>query len=150
MRTRPPSRPAATLVEFAITGSVTVVLLLGIFVGGLGMFRYQQVARLAREASRWASVHGTDYATATGNSAATASDVYNQAIVPNAVGLDVSQLNYSVNWNTSNSPSHSTTVSGQSVSVANTVTVTVTYKWVPKAFLSGVTMSSTSVSVMYY
>jgi len=92
-------------------------------------------------------VHGTQYAQATNNPAATAQDVYNTVIAPNATGLNLSNLTYSVTWNTSNSPYY-TNSSGQNV--ANTVSVTITYQWIPEAFLSGMTLSSTSVSVMYF
>jgi Flp pilus assembly protein TadG len=150
MQLRRPSRRAGGVVELAVVGSVTLVILLMLLIGGLGMFRYQQVARLARDASRWASVHGTQYANETNNTAATSTDVYNQAIVPNAQGLDLTQLNYSVTWSSSNSPYHTATVNGQQVKVANTVTVTITYQWIPEAFLGGITLSSTSVSGMSY
>ncbi len=40
----------------------------------MGIYRYQQVASLAREGARYASVHGSQYAADTGNAAATASD----------------------------------------------------------------------------
>lgn len=140
-------RPAATMVEFAIVGSVTFLMLLGLLIGGLGVFRYQQVARLARDASRWASVHGTQYALDTKNSAATATDVYNQAIVPNATGLDLTKLTYAVTWNATNSPY---SLNAQGAQVANTVTVNIKYKWIPEAFFVSMTLSSTSVSVMSY
>lgn len=148
MRIRPRPRPAATMVEFAVVGTATFVILLGLLIGGLGIFRYQQVARLARDASRWASVHGAQYALDTGNPAATPTDVYNQVIAPNATALDLGHLNYSVTWNTNNSPYHIVTTNGQQTNVANTVTVTITYQWLPEAFLGGITMTSTSVSVM--
>jgi Flp pilus assembly protein TadG len=138
------------MVEFAVAASATFLILLGLVIGGLGIFRYQQVARLARDASRWASVHGTQYALDTKNPAATSQDVYNLAIVPNATGLDLSHLTYSVKWNTSNSPFHTSTVNGQQVNVANTVTVTITYKWIPETFLGTINLGSTSVSVMSY
>jgi Flp pilus assembly protein TadG len=138
------------MVEFAVVGSATLLILLCLLIGGLGIFRYQQIARLARDASRWASVHGMQYAQDTKNPAATSADVYNQAIVPNATELDLTQLNYSVTWNTSNSPYHTATANGQQTKVANTVTVTITYQWIPEAFLNGITVSSTSVSVMSY
>ncbi|HEV3255240.1 MAG TPA: TadE/TadG family type IV pilus assembly protein [Gemmataceae bacterium] len=143
-------RAAATTIEFALVGSVTFLLLLGLLIGGMGIFRYQQVANLARDGSRWASVHGTQYAKDTKNTAATDQDVYNQAIKPYAAGLDTSKLTYSVTWNTSNDPYHTATVNSVQVQVANTVTVTVTYQWVPEAYLGGITLSSTSVSVMSY
>jgi Flp pilus assembly protein TadG len=129
---------------------VTFLLLLGLLIGGMGIFRYQQIARLSRDAARWASVHGTQYATDTKNTAATATDVYTNAISPNAAGLDLNHLTYSVTWSTSNSPSHTATVNNQQVSVANTVTVTINYTWVPEAYLGGITLSSTSTSVMSY
>jgi len=150
VRLRYPSRPGTSSVEFAVVGPVTFLLLLGLVIGGLGLFRYQQVARLARDATRWASVHGTQYAKDTKNPAATPTDVYNHVIAPNATGLDLTHLTYSVTWNTSNSPYHTATVNGQQAKVANTVTVTITYQWIPEAFLGGITMSSPSVSVMSY
>jgi len=146
----PYARSGAAMVEFAVIAPATFLLLFGLFIGGLGIFRYQQVARLSRDAARWASVHGTQYATDTQNPAATAQDVYNQAIAPNATGLDLSRLTYSVTWNTSNSPYHTATVNGQQVKVANTVTVNITYQWIPEAFLGASNLSSTTVSVMYY
>ena len=144
------ARSGATMVEFAVVAPVTFLLLLGLLIGGLGIFRYQQVARLSRDAARWASVHGTQYAQDTNSPAATAQDVYNQAIAPSAQGLDLSKLTYSVTWNTSNSPYHTATVNGQQVKVANTVTVSINYQWVPETFLGAMNLSSTTVSVMYY
>ena len=150
MRLHKQSRLAATTVEFAVAASATFLILLGLIIGGLGIFRYLQVARVARDASRWASVHGTQYALDTKNPAATPIDVYNQVIVPNATGLDLSQLTYSVTWNASNSPYHTATVKGQQVKVANTVTVSITYRWIPETFLGAANLSSTTVSVMSY
>jgi Flp pilus assembly protein TadG len=150
MRLRHQRRRAATMVEFAVVCSLTLLILLGLLIGGLGIFRYQQVARLARDASRWASLHGTQYAQDTKNPAATAQDVYNQVISPKATALNLSHLTYSVTWNTSNSPYHMATVNGQQIKMANTVTVTINYQWIPEAFLGGKTLSSTSVSVMSY
>ena len=150
MRLRHQPRPATTTVEFAVVASATFLIFLGLLIGGLGIFRYQQVARLSRDAARWASVHGTQYAQDTNSPAATAQDVYNQAIAPNAQGLNLSKLTYSVTWNTSNSPYHMATVNGQQAKVANTVTVSINYQWVPETFLGAVNLSSTTVSVMYY
>ena len=47
---------------------VTILLLLGTVVLGLGVFRYQQVQCLAREGARYASVHGPQYAADSGSS----------------------------------------------------------------------------------
>ena len=143
-------RRGATLVEFALVAPVTLLLVIGLLVGGLGVFHAQQVAMLAHEASRWASVHGTDYAAATKNEAATATDVYDQAIKPSAVGLDLSHLTYTVTWDANNSPSSTVTVKGKSVQVSNTVTVTVNYNWIPEAYWGGMNLSSTSTCVMSF
>ena len=150
MRFHSKPRRAATTVEFAVVAPLTFLLLLGLLIGGMGIFRYQEMAHLAREASRWASVHGTQYATDTGKPAATANDVYQNVISNQAAALDLSKLTYSVTWNTSNSPYHTTIVNNAVVPVTNTVTVTVTYQWIPEAFLGGITLSSTSVSTMSY
>jgi hypothetical protein len=143
-------RRATTLVEFAIVGSVTLLLLIGLLVGGMGIFRYNEVASLAREASRWASVRGTQYQKDTGKPAATPADVFNNVIVPEAFGLDLTKLQYSVTWDTSNSPYRTETVDHQLVVVNNTVTVTIHYQWIPEAYLGGVILSSTSVTAMSY
>jgi len=54
-------RQGAHDVEFAVVAPATFILLLGIVVGGMGVFRYQEVAHLAREATRYASTHGGQY-----------------------------------------------------------------------------------------
>jgi Flp pilus assembly protein TadG len=148
MRLNSAHRRGATIVEFAIVGPIALFLLIGLLVGGMGIFRYQEVAYLSRQASRYASVHGTRYASETGQPAASAQDVYDNAIAGQNVGLDLSQLNYSISWNTDNNPSHTQTVNGQQVSVTNKVRVTITYQWIPEAYCGGVTMTSTSETPM--
>jgi Flp pilus assembly protein TadG len=149
---RPPyTRPRA---GFAATESIVVLPVLSVFIlctviGGYGVFRYQQISLLAREGARYASVHGGQYQQETGNKAATAQDVYNNAIAPFATNLDLSQLTYSVTWTTDNMPYHTSTEYEKPV--ANTVTVTVNYNWFPEAFLVGpITLSSTSTLPMSY
>ncbi len=124
-------------------------LIIATVVGGYGVFRYQQIAMLAREGARWASVHGGQYQRDTGNAAATPSDVYNNAIAPYATSLDLSQLTYSVSWNSSNMPY---TVNGDyEKPTGNTVTVTINYNWLPEMYLVGpITLSSTSTVPMSY
>src|SRR5439155_8291070 len=85
-----------TTIEFAITCPIAFFVIFAIIVGGLGIFRYQQVAAAAREGARWASVHGGQYAQETKNPAATPSDIYTNAILPAANALDPSHLNYTV------------------------------------------------------
>ncbi|MCI0358784.1 MAG: pilus assembly protein [Planctomycetaceae bacterium] len=142
-------RRGVTTVEFAIVCPIAFFLIFATIVGGLGVFRYQQVAGLAREGARWASVHGGLYEQETGNPAATPADVYNQAILPRATALDPNHITYSVTWDQNNFPlwvdedvAHPT---------GNTVTVTVNYEWFPEMYLIGpYTLTSTSEVQMYY
>jgi Flp pilus assembly protein TadG len=138
-----------TTVEFAITCPIVFFLIFAIIVGGLGVFRYQEVAAAAREGARWASVHGGQFAEETKLPAATAADVYANAIVPAAFGLDPAQLSYTVTWNQNNMPL-SVSNSAQAP-VGNTVTVTVNYQWIPEMYLVGpFTLTSTSTAQMMY
>src|SRR3954452_10626551 len=124
-------RRAANIVESAVVYPVLMLFVIGLIVGALGVFRYQEVASLAREGARWAAVRGAKYEAATGNAAATESDVINQAILPRAVILDQANLTCHVTWDPDNKQ-------------GSTVTVTVTYHWVPEAFLGGIDLGSTS------
>jgi Flp pilus assembly protein TadG len=135
----------------AIAVPVFLAIVFGLLIGAMGVFRYQQVATLAREAARWASVHGGMYAKETGNKAATASDVYQNAIVPRLVGLDPSNLTYSVTWNTDNYPYHVVVDgSGNINKVGNNVTVAVSFNWTSLAYFGAVTLTSRSVFPMSY
>src|SRR4051794_4360825 len=158
MRLQREKRPGATIVESAVVSPVVFLLVLGLLVGAAGVFRYQEMASLARRASRYASVHGTQYAKDTGNPAATptvsglappGSDIYNN-VAANAVILDPSRLTCSVSYNSANSPYRTSTVNGLVVATTNTVSVTLSYQWIPEAFLGGITLTSTSVTPMCY
>ena len=96
-------RRAATVVEAAIILPVAFVLLLGLVIGGFGVFRYCEVAHLARETARFASVHGYQYAknNAAAIQAGTLPTVDKNYLVTNvtqagAIGLDGSQLQVTV------------------------------------------------------
>ena len=142
-------RWGATTVEFAICCPIVFFLIFATIVGGLGVFRYQQTAELAREGARWASVHGGQYAQETGHPAATAQDVYTSAIQPGAATLNLARLSYQVTWNQSNMPLDAS--DSYSLPVGNTVSVTVTYQWIPELYLVGpYSLSSTSTAQMIY
>ncbi len=157
MRLKSTSRRAATVVEFALVGSLTFLLIIGLMVVAMGIFRYNEVALLARQGSRWASVRGSQYKKDTGNSAATAQDIIN-FMTGIAVGLDTSKLTFQPppTWNTSNSPYRIETRNGVVTAVNNTVTVNVSYQWTPEIpwisnLMGGsVTFKSTSVTPMTY
>jgi Flp pilus assembly protein TadG len=154
--TRQVRRRGATLVECAIVLPVTFFLILGLIIGGMGVFRYQEVAALAREGARWASVHGGQCVreanpTNSNPTLTSASDIYNNAIAPAAVSLDPSQLAYSASWANSNEmPTYLDYTQNPPVWRTNTVTVTVTYQWIPELYLGGITLSSTSVMPVNY
>jgi hypothetical protein len=139
------------VVESAFVYPVIFLLVLGLLVGAAGIFRYSQLASLSREAARYASVHGGQYAQEMKVTSPTPADIYNNVVLPMAVSFDTSQLNYAITYNTSNSPYHTTLDADNNViPIQNSVTVTLTYQWVPEAFLGGVTLSSTSVMPMSY
>jgi hypothetical protein len=143
-------RTGTTVVECAVVYPAVVLFVIGLLVGAAGIFRYQELASLARRAARYVSVHGAQYAKDTGNPAATPDDIYNNVVLPNSVGFNVSNLSCAVSYNSSNAPYQTSTVNGTIVATANTVSVTLTYQWVPEAFLGGITLSSTSVMPMSY
>jgi hypothetical protein len=122
-------RSGTTVVEVAITAPVAFLLIIGLMIGGLGTFRYQQVAALAREGCSYAVTHGPYYAKRTGQPQATSTDLLNNVIKPLAVGLDQSALQCTLTYDTAN----------------GIATVVLTYTWMPEAFLPATTLSSTSV-----
>jgi Flp pilus assembly protein TadG len=132
------------MVECAIVLPITFLLLIGLVVGGMGIFRYQEVATLAREAARYASTHGYQYrkdaGLAMGTSSDWSSDISNNAIAPNLVSCDSASLSYSVSWpDVINQPGKPDNWPGSKVDV------TVTYTWIPELYLIGpITLSSTS------
>src|SRR5437763_11032098 len=126
-----PARPGTTMVEAALILPVTFFLMLALFVGANGIFRYQEVATLAREGARYGSTHGYQYrkdnGLATGTSSDWSQDIYDNGISPNMVSLDTSQLSYQCSWpdvvNQTGKPDNWP---------GSRVDVTVTYQWMPE------------------
>jgi Flp pilus assembly protein TadG len=155
------ARTGSILIESAFVYPVLFLLLLAILLLGSAVFRYQQVAHVSREASRWASVHGAQYATENNTTPATPQDVYNNAILPYASGMQLNGISYSVTWNldANGNPITTPTSSVLTVdpytglpvykSVSNTVTVTVTYSWDTGLF-GVIPVSCTSVNTISY
>lgn len=159
-------RPGVTIVEFAVIAPVVMLLVLGLIVGGLGISRYQAVAHLAREATRYASTHGGAYQS--GNipsltdvpAVSSQSDI--QAYLANrTVGLDPANLTVTISWSAPNtvspinSPVYIDTnpnlVPPAQIQYQNYVSVTVSYRWMPENFLTGpITLTSTSKIAMSY
>ena len=151
MRRAPQRRSGATVVECAVVYPAVFLVILCLLVGAAGVFRYSQLASLTRETARYASVHGRQYAQEMKVTAPTPADIYDTVVLQREVGFDTSQLGYSITYDTTNWPYHTTLDSSNNVvPIQNTVKVTLTYQWVPEAFLGGVTLSSTSVMPMSY
>jgi hypothetical protein len=143
-------RSGTTLVESGLALSFTFSLLIGLVVLGMGVFRYQQTAAVAREAARWASVRGGLYAQETGQPAATQDSVKNQVIPRYASGLDPNHITvFTVTWDdASRMPVYYDYT--RQVWRSNAVHVTISYEWIPEAYLAGITLTSTSEMPMSY
>lgn len=156
------------LVECALVYPLVLLVFIGMIVVGMGVFRYQQVAALAREGSRWASVRGWQYQSDLNHynlpdlpRAATPQSVRDH-IVSMAVELDqsTSALDVQVRWDTDNKQYHilkdgngipQVDSNGSVIRVSNTVTVTVSYQWVPEVLFAGpIVLKSTSTVPMSY
>ncbi|MBY0527067.1 MAG: pilus assembly protein [Gemmataceae bacterium] len=161
-------RRGVTLVESAIIYPLTLFIMLALVVGGMGVFRYQEVAALAREGARYASTHGAQYrkdanlpvgsagtavgsnggvlwyqadtALAPGSDTSWCQDVYDQAVRPRLVSLDPRNVTCRIGWPpVINLPNKPDNWPGSQV------TVTVTYQWVPELYLIGpINLTSTS------
>ncbi len=148
---RPARRSGATLVEMAIVYSALFFVLAGLILGSIAVFRYHQVAQLAREGSRWASVHGADWATEQKQPPTTPADVLQKGVLPWAVNMDPSKLSCTVTWDINQHPyrPYVDATTNTVKTTNNNVIVTVYYVW--DEFLFGpVTLQSTSVSAMHY
>lgn len=149
----PTRRPGTTIVECAIVYPLVFLLVLGLLVGGLGIFRYQEVAYLAREAARHACVRGAEYQMEVVARDPSARAVTAEGIRDYVRGrcklLNPNDVQVTVTWQDQNSAYSVASSSGQAR--VSTVTVTVSYPWIPEVFLTGpITLSSTCVIPMSY
>jgi Flp pilus assembly protein TadG len=150
-------RRGTVVVESAVIYPVLFVLLLGIVLMGMTIFRYQQCAHAAREGARWASVHGSAYSTEQNQPATTQQNVIDNAVSPQFAGMTVDgvELACTVSWPNGQDPTRAVTITDpvtllpEVVARSNTVSVTVTYSW-DTGFFGVLTVSSTSVNQMSY
>jgi Flp pilus assembly protein TadG len=161
-----PRRQGATTVEFAVVASALFVLLFALIVGGMGVFRYDEMAHLAREGARYASTHGGQYQLdgmpkTTGVPAVSSSSDLQTYLLTKVVGLDTSKLTFTISWSApntivpSNLPTYvdtdPTLVPPGQKTIQNYVTVTVSYTWQPEIFAIGpFQLSSSSTMAMSY
>jgi len=164
----PTARSGTTILECAIVLPLTFFLLLMMVVGAMGVFRYQEVASLARSGARYASTHGAQYRTdaslgigtpgtyleesgglhwytadplaTSGADPSWTQDIYDSAIRPNLVALDPAALKVKIGW-----PPVINQADKPDNWPASKVTVVVTYQWTPEfAFFGPINLTSTS------
>ena len=127
-------RRGATVLEMAVVGPLVFLFVIGLIVAALGVFRLHQVGRLAHEGARWASIHGSEWERATGNSPVTAQDVFREAMSPISQGLSAERLEHTVTWNEDRTQ----------------VEVTVRFRWSPEAFMSSGVITAKAVRPISY
>lgn len=138
-----------------------IFLLLGMVVGGMKVFRYQQVACLAREAARAACVKGSDWQKATGKPSPTRQQFLDDVVLPRAAGMAPQDLTLRIEWinaatgetadwdDASKAPESVHPTSGERVT--NRLRVTVTYRWTTELFgIRAGTLTSVSEVPMAY
>jgi Flp pilus assembly protein TadG len=137
-------RSGATVLECAFVLPVIFFVFIGLVVGATGVFRYQEVATLAREGARYASTHGYQYrkdaGLTMGSSTDWYNDIYDNAIKPKVLSLDTTKLTVTIKWpdvvNQAGKPDNWP---------GSKVDVTVSYQWLPELYLIGpYTLQSTS------
>jgi Flp pilus assembly protein TadG len=131
-----PRRRGTSAVEGAVVYPVTMLILIGTVVVGLGVFRYQQIQSLAREGARFASVRGPDYVASGSGFEASTSDVMTY-LNQSGLAADLNGLSC-------------TSVSYSSTTLPCTVSVTLSYTWTPEAYFSATTWTVTSTSIVTY
>jgi Flp pilus assembly protein TadG len=153
-------RRAALILESAVVYPVMIVLLLGLVICGVAVFRYQQVACQAREVARWASVRGADFQRDTGSESPTQNQILQGVLLPLAAGMATESLSLQVqwidqatgtayDWDSATKEVKSVTASGEYVT--NTIRVTVSYQWSPNLLGMGpFYLSSTSEIPMVF
>lgn len=129
-------RRGATMIECAFILPVLLLLFAGLAIGAAGVFRYQEVATLAREGARYGSTHGYQYrkdaGLAMGTSKTWRADIYTNAIKPRIVGLDSTRLLVTCTWpDVVNQPGRPDNWPGSKIDVI------VRYEWLPEGFLLG-------------
>ena len=132
-------RRGVSAVEAAVVYPITILLLIGTTVLGLGVFRYQQLQALAREGARYASVHGPTYASEQSSSYATSATVL-AYVETMAAGLQTSGLTCTVTWN----PNPPTT------GTPGVVTVQLNYTWKPEGYFQQMTLTASSTMPVVY
>jgi Flp pilus assembly protein TadG len=159
-RSRMLRRHGGLILESALVYPPMLFLLLGFVICGMAVFRFQQVACLAREAARWASVRGADFQRDTNSESPAQQDILQQVVLPLATGMATEQLTLQVqwidqgsgiiyDWDSATKDVRSVAASGDYVT--NTIRVTVVYQCAPSFFwMSPLDLKSTCEIPMAY
>jgi len=87
-----------SMVEFSIIAASALILIFGMMNCAIGVYDYNFVSFAAREATRYAAVHGSSSA-----SAASSGDISN-FVIAQSKGLNGSKIAVSTSWIPDNSP----------------------------------------------
>jgi Flp pilus assembly protein TadG len=147
------------LVEFAIAASLVLTFIFGLMEVCLVLFMYDSVAEAAREASRWASVRGTNSTVTSGGSTscvdpnittcpAQTTDIQNYA--ETLPGINASNTTVNVSWCNSDGVTNCVTTESNA-KPGNIVKVKVAYSFASVPFVSkrALKVSSTSEMVIW-
>jgi Flp pilus assembly protein TadG len=108
LQTRSNSRRGATLVEFALTMMLFLALTLAGLEIGRAIWTYSTVSHAAKQAVRYAMIHGADNTgTDSNGNALSQSDVDDSIegiVKDNAIGLDPNALSVTTTWSPNNTP----------------------------------------------
>jgi hypothetical protein len=139
-------RKASVLVEVALIMPVLVLIVAMAADVVSGVFRFHQVATLAREGARYASVHAGQYSADTGTPLLTGDQLKTSVMLPMSIGLIAANLSCQISWQP-NGDSYPYTTTSTGSRKQNMVRVVVSYQWQP-IFLLGraITLTSTSES----
>ena len=127
-------RQGSSIVEAAIVLPIAFLFVIGIIVGGLGVFQYNQLTGLTRECARWASVHGRSWQRSGGGQRPSAGDLVTEVLEKRSTAIDPKKIECKLEWDPTET----------------VVTVQLRYRWVPDAYFSGGVFSSTAVMFVSY
>jgi len=138
----------ASLLEFAISASVLLSMIMGIMLISLAIYTHHELAEVARDATRYASVHGNTCSVSGSSCTATATQVQNYAKSLEYPGIDGSKLTVTATYSSYPSGS-SCTPNTNCENPGDLVTVTVTFPYsLGLPFVSSRVLSMTSTSAM--
>jgi hypothetical protein len=116
----------------AIVGPLAFLMVIGLMIGCLGIFRYNQVAALAHEGARWAAVRGRNFEKINHRKPITSEDIRANVVVPRAAGIDLNRLECTMSLDKDHT----------------VVSVTIRYLWLPEAYFGKLTLSDTATTLV--